>query len=95
MGLPVFAEGKSGLIAFAGPTGGYLVGFGGGFALASLERAWAVAVSTVLAMIVGNIVIYAFGFAYLSSLIGMSKAFIFGCSLSSLGTLPRSLWQLA
>ena len=58
MGLPVFAEGKSGLIAFAGPTGGYLVGFvAAAFATGFLaERGMGRgAVSTVLAMIVGNI----------------------------------------
>ena len=92
MGLPVFAEGKSGLIAFAGPTGGYLVGFvAAAFATGFLaERGMGRgAVSTVLAMIVGNIVIYAFGFAYLSSLIGMSKAFIFGVQPFLVGDIAK------
>ena len=42
LGLPVFAQGKAGLAAFLGPTGGYLVGFvlAAWIVGALSERAW-------------------------------------------------------
>jgi biotin transport system substrate-specific component len=67
-GLPVFAHGKTGLGALAGPTGGYLVGFVaaaclvGALAERGLDRR---PVTTALAMTAGNIAIYAFGLAWL------------------------------
>lgn len=68
MGLPFFAHGNTGFAAFAGPTGGFLVGF--------VFAAWVVGYlakkgfdrtifGTLTAMIVGNIVIYAFGLSWL------------------------------
>lgn len=69
-GLPVFAEAKFGLAAVLGPTGGYLIGF--------IAAAWLVGLlaergfdrnlfKTLVAMVAGNIVIYAFGLAWLAS----------------------------
>ena len=74
VGLPVFAQGKAGLAAFAGPTGGYLIGFVvAAFGVGLLaEKGWDRRFwSTVLAMVIGNIVIYAFGLAWLSLLPGV------------------------
>jgi biotin transport system substrate-specific component len=71
-GLPVFAYGNSGLKAFAGPTGGYLIGFvGAAYIVGALaERGWdRRAGTTVLAMILGNVVLYACGLAWLSCLV--------------------------
>jgi biotin transport system substrate-specific component len=68
LGLPVFAQGKGGLVAFLGPTGGYLVGFVfAAWVVGALsERAWDRRVlSTVAAMVLGNAVIYACGLAWL------------------------------
>lgn len=72
-GLPVFAEGKLGIAALLGPTGGYLLGF--------VAAAWLVGLlaergfdrnlfSTLAAMAAGNIVIYAFGLAWLQTFTG-------------------------
>lgn len=67
-GLPVFAYGKAGLAAFSGPTGGYLAGFVlAAYVVGSLaERGWDRRVpTTVLAMVLGNLAIYACGLAWL------------------------------
>jgi len=72
MGLPVFAQGKAGLTAFLGPTGGYLVGFLFAACVvgALSERTWDRRVlTTVAAMILGNLVIYACGLAWLLCLV--------------------------
>jgi biotin transport system substrate-specific component len=73
-GLPVFAQGKTGPAAFFGPTGGYLVGF----VLAAWlvgrlsERTWDRRVpTTVAAMVLGNLVIYACGLTWLLCLTGI------------------------
>ncbi len=71
-GLPVFAYGNSGLKALFGPTGGYLVGFvAAAYVVGTLaERGWDRRVSTtVLAMIVGNVVLYTGGLFWLSCLV--------------------------
>ena len=76
-GLPVFAQGKGGLVAFGGPTGGYLVGFVvAAFVVGLLaEKGWDRKFwSTVLAMVIGNVIIYAFGQIWLSHLIGVRTA---------------------
>ncbi len=68
VGLPVFAQGKWGVAALAGPTGGYLVGFVAAAYVVGLlaERGWDHRpTTTALAMIVGNIILYAFGLAWL------------------------------
>ena len=81
MGLPVFAGG-AGLAYMAGPTGGYLFGFAaaaivvGIMAEKGMGKSYA---STALTMVVGNIVIYAFGVTYLASIVGsFDKAIQFG-----------------
>ena len=81
VGLPVFAGG-AGLAYMAGPTGGYLFGFlVSAFVVGMLaEKGWGKSWATVgLAMIIGNIVIYAFGVTWLSSIVGsFDKALQFG-----------------
>lgn len=72
LSLPVFAQGKSGLSAFLGPTGGYLFGFvlAAWIVGALSERAWDRRIATtVAAMILGNLVIYACGLAWLCCLV--------------------------
>ena len=78
-GLPVFAgtpEKGLGLVYMTGPTGGYLLGF----LLAAIatgflaERGWdRRAATTFLAMLVGNIIIYAPGLAWLGVVVGWDK----------------------
>jgi biotin transport system substrate-specific component len=76
LGLPVFAAG-SGLAYMSGPTGGYLVGF----LLAAVatgwlaERGWARSVaSTLAAMLIGTVIVFACGIAWLGTLIGLPQA---------------------
>lgn len=78
-GLPVFAgtpERGIGVAYLVGPTGGYLLGY---LAAATLvgwlaERGWDKRmVTTALAMLAGNTVIYALGVLWLGSIIGWDK----------------------
>lgn len=72
-GLPVFALGRSGLVTLLGPTGGYLIAFpAAAFAVGWLaERGWDRRVlTTALAMVVGNSVIYAGGVPWLARFVG-------------------------
>jgi biotin transport system substrate-specific component len=68
MGLPVFAQGNAGVVGLTGLTGGYLIGFVAAAWLvgALAQRGWdRRPATTVLAMIVGNVVLYCFGLAWL------------------------------
>ncbi len=79
-GLPVFAAG-AGLTALAGPTGGYLLGFVFAAYLTGklAEKGWDRRVgTTILAMVLGNIVIHTFGVLWLSFLVGLRQAIIVG-----------------
>lgn len=77
-GLPVFAL-ASGPMALFGPTGGYLVGFVPAAYVTGLlaEKGWDRRIgTTVLAMALGNVIIYAFGLAWLCCLLGISKTLL-------------------
>lgn len=68
VGLPVFAEAKSGIATLLGPTGGYLVGFVvAAWVVGYLaERGWDRSLlKTFAAMVIGNAVIYALGLGWL------------------------------
>lgn len=72
-GLPFFTGAQSGLAYMAGPTGGYLVGFVAAAWLVGwlAERGWdRTLLKTLAAMTLGNIVIYVFGVAWLSRIVG-------------------------
>jgi biotin transport system substrate-specific component len=80
VGLPVFTGG-GGIAHLAGPTGGYLVGFLVAAALTGrlAEVGWSRSVPrTLLGMVLGSTVIFLFGFAWLSVLLGAEKAFMVG-----------------
>jgi biotin transport system substrate-specific component len=69
VGLPVFAGGATGLAYMSGPTGGYLVGFVLAAAIVgyAAERQWDRRLATsLLAMLAGEVVIYACGVAWLA-----------------------------
>jgi biotin transport system substrate-specific component len=86
-GLPVFASG-AGLAYMAGPTGGYLVGFVVAATLVGWlgERGWDRGVAlTLAAMALGTAVIFAFGVAWLSTLIGFAPAIANGMTPFLLG----------
>ena len=93
VGLPVFAKG-AGVAYFAGPTGGYLIGF----LIAAMvlgwlaERGWdRSTVRTFVAMVIGSAVIYLFGVLWLSTLIGFEKALTAGVAPFLVGDLVKAL----
>lgn len=80
VGLPVFAGGV-GPATLIGPTGGYLVGFVTAAFFVGLlaEQGWdRKAITTALAMLVGNALIYLFGVLWLANLIGLHTALTAG-----------------
>ena len=76
IGLPVFSGGKGGMIVFMGPTAGYLVGFllaataCGWFAERGFDRSY---FKLLVALLVGNVLLYAPGLLWLGTLIGWDK----------------------
>lgn len=104
-GLPVFSNGGSGLAFLSGPTGGYLFGFAAAaFVVGWLaERGWDRRVfTTALAMVIGNLVIYACGVTNLSRFVGWDgvwaagvQPFLPGDALKialASGLLPGAWW---
>jgi biotin transporter BioY len=84
LGLPVFAFG-GGFVELLGPTGGYLIGFIPAAYITGYlaQKGWDRRIgTTILAMILGNIVIYSFGLLWMSRLMGISK------SVLSVGLYP-------
>jgi biotin transport system substrate-specific component len=80
-GFPVFSSGGAGFAHLAGPTGGYLVGFVGAAYLTGhlAERGWNARVWRVAtAMVLGNVVIYAFGATWLAAFVGAGPALALG-----------------
>ena len=80
-GLPVFAGGTAGTAVLMGPTGGYLFGFLlAGVTMGYLaERGMGrTAISTILAMVIGNCVIYLCGVLWLANFIGFGQAILAG-----------------
>lgn len=77
IGLPVFTQWGAGIVHLFGPTGGYLIGFvfAAGLAGFLAERGWDRRLwTTLLAMVLGNLVIYAFGVGWLSTFLGLGSA---------------------
>jgi len=73
LGLPVFAGGASGVTYLSGPTLGYLVGFGAAAAVIGLlaERGLERSVRTsIFPFLLGTVIIYACGVAWLSIILG-------------------------
>lgn len=76
LGMPVFADG-GGLPYFAGPTGGFLLGFLPAAALLGhlADRGWHRSLPrALLAALAGDAIIFACGIAWLSALIGFAPA---------------------
>lgn len=74
LGLPVFAGGVGGIGRFAGPTGGYLLGFLPAVCVIGFisNVSKANVVRDLLAMICGSLIIYACGLSWLKILTGMT-----------------------
>ncbi len=92
VGLPVFAGGTAGIGKFAGPTGGYLIGFL--FAAYITGVISSVKKNTffdILAMIIGSAVIYTFGVIWLKIImkISLEKALILGCYPFIIGDIVK------
>lgn len=79
IGLPVFAGFTSGLLNLA--SGGYIIGFvlAAGVVGWLAERGWdRNTLTTALAMLIGNIVVYVPGLLWLSTFVDADKVFAFG-----------------
>ena len=80
-GLPVFAQWRGGPAVFLGYTGGFLIGFlaaayvTGFLAQIGWDRRF---ITTALAMIAGNVLIYTFGIMHLTHLVGFQQALVMG-----------------
>ncbi len=73
VGLPIFTHGATGLVYFAGPTGGYLIGFVGAAFLTGYlaNRSWdRKIIRTIVSFLAGSAVIYTFGLTWLSFSLG-------------------------
>ena len=91
--LPVFAGATAGPAYFAGPTGGYLLGFllGGAFAGWAAERGWGGDLfRTLPVMLLGHVLIFAPGMLWLAALLGWGKAVGLGIAPFLLATLLKS-----
>ncbi len=92
LGLPVFAEFKSGYAMILGGTGGYLIGFliaaaVMGFAAdKGLTRGW---IGTIATLFAGEAIIFALGVGYLTYLYGFDKALAWGLYPFILGDLVK------
>ncbi len=92
IGLPVFAGGSSGVARLVGPTGGYLVGFVvAAFMVGWLsERGWDRRVlTTAMAMLLGTILIYLPGIAWLSRFVGWDRVLQLGLIPFLIGDLLK------
>jgi biotin transport system substrate-specific component len=88
IGLPVFAEFTAGLPVLFGPTGGYLFGFvlAAGAVGWLAERGWdRNIVTTALAMLIGNALIYLPGLVVLAGFVGADKVIEYGLTPFLLG----------
>ncbi len=91
LGLPVFSMGRAGLVTLLGPTGGYLIGFIAAAYIVGLlaEKGWdRWVVTAALAMVIGSIVMYAFGLLWLYGFAGSIKTAL------ALGLYPFILGDL-
>jgi len=94
IGMPVFSNGTGGFVRLMGPTGGYLIGFVAAAALTGwlAERGWTGdrIVASFTSMLAGTALITAFGWAWLSTLVGPEKAFWAGVVPFVLGGIVKS-----
>jgi biotin transporter BioY len=98
-GLPVFAPGgPPGLARLLGPTGGYLLGFVAAAYVIGLlaERGWGrKAVTTLLAMLVGNAALYALGLPWLAFFVGIENTLPLGLYPFVVGDIIKALLAAA
>ena len=94
LGLPVFAGGKAGLAALAGPTAGYLLGF--------LPAAWLAGQAARgplwhqgAALLAAHLLLFVPGVAWLSGFVGAERAFAAGFLVFLPATLVKTALALA
>lgn len=91
-GLPVFTVG-GGLAAFAGPTGGFLIGFAltGWLVAEAVERGYAKSLlGSAVVLTLGHLVLFVPGVAWLATLFGFSKAMAAGVTPFVVGTIVKT-----
>ncbi len=98
LGLAVFTGDSAGLAYMAGPTGGYLVGFvvAAGLMGWLARRGWDRSFGTMLAaMVLGNLVIYAFGLPWMAWLFLADKGAAWVFQWGMVNFLPGDALKLA
>lgn len=93
-GLPVFAGAAAGPAYMMGPTGGYLAGFLAAalFVGHLAERGYDRSLPKMLAiMAAGHAIIFAFGWAWLATIVGAEKAFAVGVAPFYAATVLKTL----
>ena len=93
LGLPFFAAGAAGFFHFAGPTGGYLIGFLPAAWVTGLlaRRGWGYSSGTAfLMMLIGSAVIFVFGLAGLLRFVPASKLLAVGLFTFIIGDIAKS-----
>lgn len=92
LGLPIFADGASGIETIKGNSGGYIYGFIFSalviFWFREFKNAYSFK-SVLLGMLLGTLVILLFGFLHLSYKIGGKNAFIYGIQPFIVGGLIK------
>jgi len=94
LGWPVFAGASGGLTVLLGPTGGYLIGFvAAAYIVGRLtERSEnRNALATIGALLLGILVIYAFGLIRLAAFVGMERVIALGLAPFIPGDLVKLL----
>lgn len=77
LGAPVFAGGASGFMCFLGPSGGYLIGYAlGAFCTGKMVEIYKD--QSMLAMIVGNFIVYVLATIHLSNFVSYQQAWLIG-----------------
>jgi biotin transport system substrate-specific component len=96
LGLPVFANtppAAAGPLYFAGPTGGFLLGFAAAACVVGFlaERGWDRPLARVVAlMTLGHVVLFVIGLAWLAVLVGPAKAWAVGAQPFLWATLIKT-----
>lgn len=77
LGAPVFAGGASGFVCLLGPSGGYLIGYAlGAFCTGKIVGIYKN--QSMLAMIVGNFIVYIMATIHLSNFVSYQQAWLIG-----------------
>jgi biotin transport system substrate-specific component len=96
VGLPVFAQGTSGLLALIGPRAGYFAGFlASAYVVGFLTQRYRSFLGLVLSFAVGTLAIYLLGFSWLSYWIGFKQAFSVGVLPFLMGEMPLKILAAA